>query len=93
MVLEGNQFESTWYELHTYEVSPFSFDPVKSNHDSLVKAKSKCKNPFWKEMYASLTTCRLNVLLDFPQEYRFIPINGEPHKTDNNVLVRQDWST
>ena len=60
--------ESTWYKLHTYEVSPFAFDPVKSNHDSLMKAKSKCKNPFWKEMYASLITCRLNVLLDFPQE-------------------------
>ena len=44
-------------------------------------------------MYASLITCRLNVLLDFPQEYRYIPINGEPHITDNNVPVRQDWSS
>ena len=44
-------------------------------------------------MYASLITCRLNVLLDFPQEYRYIPINGEPHITDNNVPIREDWST
>ena len=36
---------------------------------------------------------RLNVLLDFPQEYRYIPINREPHITDNGVLVGQDWST
>ena len=44
-------------------------------------------------MYMSLITCRLNVLLDFPQEYRYIPINGEPHMTNNNVPVRQDWSS
>ena len=44
-------------------------------------------------MYTSLITCRLNVLLDFPQEYRYIPINGEPHITENGVPTRQDWST
>ena len=39
--------EATWCKLHYYEVSPFAFDPTKSNYDSLVKAKSECKNPFW----------------------------------------------
>ena len=43
-------------------------------------------------MYSSLITGRLNVLLEFPQEYRYIPINGEPQITDNNVPIRQDWS-
>ena len=42
--------ESTWNKLHTYKVLSFAFDPVKSNHDSLMRAKSKCKNPLWKEM-------------------------------------------
>ena len=37
-------------------------------------------------------SCRLNVLLDFPQEYRHIQINGEPHITNNYVSIRQDWS-
>ena len=27
-----------------------------------------------------------------PQEYRYIPINGEPHITDNRVSVKQEWS-
>ena len=85
--------ESTWYKLHCHEVFPFAFDPAKSNHESLTKAKVKCMNPFWKEIYASLISCRLNVLLDFPQEYRYIPINGEPQITDNGVLVGKDWST
>ena len=44
-------------------------------------------------MYASLISCRLSVLLDFPQEYRYTPINGEPHITDNGVPIRQDWPT
>ena len=40
----------------------------------------------------SLITCRLNVLLDFLQEFRFIQINGEPHITDKNISVMQDLS-
>ena len=44
-------------------------------------------------MYSSLITCRLNVLLEFPQEYRYIPINSEPQITDNNVPIGQDWSS
>ena len=83
---------STWSKLHSSEVSPFAFDPVKSNFDLLNKAKTKCKNPFWKELYSSLITCPLNVLQDFPEEYRYIPINGEPYITENNVSIMQDWS-
>ena len=51
------------------------------------------QEPILERMYMLLITCRLNILLDFPQEYRYIPINGEPHITDNNVPIRQDWST
>ena len=43
--------KSTWYKLHISEVSPFAFDPIKSNYDSLSKARSKCKNPFWKDAF------------------------------------------
>ena len=32
----------------------------------------------------------MNVLQDFPQGYRFIPINGGPYITDNNIYVMQD---
>ena len=41
--------KSTWSKLHRQEVSPHAFDPVKSNFDSLNKAKAICTNPFWKE--------------------------------------------
>ena len=84
---------ATWCKLHAYEVSPYVFNPVSSNHDSLEKAKSKCQNPFWKEMYSTLVTCRLNVLLESPQEYRYVPINGEPQITHNNISIKQDWAT
>ena len=67
-----------------------AFDPQKSNFESLTKAKSKCSNPFWKEVYSSLIECRLNVLLNYPAEYRHIPINGEPLITCNNIPVRQE---
>ena len=43
-------------------------------------------------MYSSLLECRLNILLNHPQEYRHIPINGEPHITNNGVSVKQEWS-
>ena len=84
--------ESTWFKLHQQEVYPNAFDPQKSNFESLTKAKSKCSNPFWKEVYSSLIECRLNVLLNHPAEYRHIPINGEPLITCNNILVRQEWA-
>ena len=62
--------DSTWFKLHCQKVFPYAFDPEKSNYDALTKAKAKCMNPFWKEIYASLLECRLNVLLDFPKEYK-----------------------
>ena len=57
-----------------------------------MKAKSKCSNPFWKEVYTLLIEYRLNVLLNHPAEYRYIPINGKPSITCNNIPVRQEWA-
>ena len=81
--------DSTWFKLHSHEVFPNAFDPVKSNFESLTKAKTKCTNPFWKEIYSSLLECRLNVLLDYPQEYRYVPINCKPHITNDGILIGQ----
>ena len=83
----GINSKSTWFKLHTSEVSPYALDPAKSNFDSLNKARTKCKNPFWKELYSSLINCRLNVLQDFHEEYRHIQINGEPYITSNNDSI------
>ena len=83
--------DSTWFKLHHYEVFPNAFDPIKSNFESLSNAKSKCMNPFWKEIYSALLECRLNVLLNHPYEYRYVPINGEPHITNNKIPIRQEW--
>ena len=68
--------ESIWFKLHQQEVYPNAFDPQKSNFESLIKAKSKCSNPFWKEVYTLLIEYRLNVLLNHPAEYRYIPIKS-----------------
>ena len=84
--------DSTWFKLHSYEVFPNAFDPIKSNFESLTKAKVKCMNPFWKEVYSALLECWLNVLLDHPHVYRHVPINGEPHITNNRIPVRQEWA-
>ena len=56
--------ESSWFKLHRHDVYPNVFDPQKSNFESLTNAKSKCVNPFWKEVYSSMIECRLNVLLN-----------------------------
>ena len=84
--------ESTWFKLHYHEVFPDAFDPSMSNFESLCRAKTKCKNPFWKEIYSSLIEYRLNVLLQHPYEYRYIPINGEPLVTSNRIPIRQEWA-
>ena len=47
---------------------------------------------FWKEVYSALLECRLNVLLDHPHEYRHVPINREPHVTNNRIPIRQEWA-
>ena len=49
--------EATWRKLHSYKVSPYAFNPAKSNYDSLEKARVNCKNLFWKEIYATIITC------------------------------------
>ena len=49
--------DSTWLRLHKQEVYPHAFDPYKSNFESLSKAKSICKNPFWKDVYSLLIDC------------------------------------
>ena len=84
--------DSTWFKLHHHEVFPNAFDPIRSNFESLSKAKSKCMNPFWKEVYSALLDCRLKVLLNHPDEYRYVPINGEPHVTNNKIPIRQEWA-
>ena len=38
--------KSTWARLHRAEIYPLAFNPISS------KAKSMCKNTFWKELYA-----------------------------------------
>ena len=84
--------DSTWFKLHSNKVFPNAFVPIKSNFESMTKAKAKCMNPFWKEVYSALLECRLNVLLDHPYEYRHVPINGEPHITNNRIPIRQEWA-
>ena len=84
--------DSTWFKLHKQEVFPNAFDPHKYNFETLSKAKLSCRNPFWKDVYSSILECRLNVLIDFPDEYKFIPINGEPHITSNRIPIRQEWA-
>merc|ERR1711867_388520 len=69
-----------------------AFDPHKSNFETLSNSKLSCRKPFWKDVYSSILECRLNVLIDFPDEYKFIPINGEPHITSNRIPIRQEWA-
>merc|ERR1711891_125461 len=56
--------DAAWARIHRSEVSPCSFDPCNSNYDSLIIAKNKTTNLFWKEVYDSLLTCRMNILLN-----------------------------
>ena len=50
--------KSTWAKMHRMETSPYTFDPITANFENLTKARALCKNQFWKEIYASLITCR-----------------------------------
>ena len=84
--------EATWAKLHRHEVAPCYFDPCKSNFVSISNAKRKSTNLFWKDVYGSLLDCRLNILVNYPQEYRYIPINGEPQITSNRVSIEQEWA-
>merc|ERR1711895_124381 len=85
--------EATWAKLHRHEVAPFSFDPCKANFETIINAKRKTTNLFWKDVYGSLLDCRLNILVNYPQEYRYIPINGEPKITLNKVPIEQEWAS
>ena len=85
--------EATWAKLHRHDVAPCSFDPCKANFVSISKAKKKTTNLFWKDVYGSLLDCRLNILVNYPQEYRYIPINGEPQITSNRIPIEQEWAS
>ena len=84
--------KATWAKLHNFETSPNTFNPISSNYESLNKARMQCKNKFWKELYSSLITCRLNILKKYLEEFIFIPINGEPLITKNKIAIKQDWA-
>ena len=84
--------KSTWAKLHKLETSPYTFNPITSNFDDLNKARMQCKNGFWKELYSSLISCRLNVLKKYPGEFITIPIIREPMVTKNLKAIQQDWS-
>ena len=73
--------EATWAKMHRAETFPYTFNPVNSNYDNLVKAKTLCKNSFWKDIYALLLLCRRNILTIHPEEFITLPINGEPQIT------------
>ena len=32
------------------------------------------------------------MLLNHPYEYRHVPIDGEPHITNNRIPIRQEWA-
>ena len=72
---------ATWAKLHRDETIPFTFNPISSNYEDLLKAKTVCKNSFWKDIYASLLLCRRNVLNIHPEEFITLPINREPQIT------------
>ena len=82
---------STWAKLHRADTFPYTFNPINSNYEDLVKAKTMCKNSFWKDIYASLLLCRRNILTIHPEEFITLPINGEPQITKNNQAISQDW--
>ena len=77
--------------MHRAETFPYTFNPSNSNYNDLVKAKSLCKNSFWKDIYASLLICRRNILTIHPEEFITLPINGEPQITKNNKAINQYW--
>ena len=81
-----------WAKMHRSETALHTFNPITSNFDGLTKARLLCKNSFWKEVYASLISCRLNILTKHPAELLTIPINDEPLITNNKRPINQDWS-
>ena len=70
--------KATWEKIHRAETAPYTFCPISSNYESLMKARLLCKNGFWKEMYASLITCRLNEIIKDPAKFVTILSMGNP---------------
>ena len=44
--------KAMWAKLHKADTFTYTFNPLNSNYDDLVKAKTLCKNSFWKDIYA-----------------------------------------
>ena len=82
---------ATWAKLHRADTFPYTFNPINSNYEELVKAKTMCKNSFWKDIYASLLLCRRNILTIHPEEFIRLPMNGKPLINNNNIAISQDW--
>ena len=70
--------KSTWANLHKLETFPNTFNPYNSNQERLIKAKEQTNNYFWKDVYASLLQCRLNVTSLYPQEAIHCLLMGSP---------------
>ena len=82
---------ATWAKMHRADTFPYTFNASNSIYDDLVKAKTMCKNSFWKDIYASLLLCRRNVFNIHLEEFITLPINGEPQIPKNNIAISQDW--
>lgn len=54
--------KSTWAKLHKAETLPYTFNPATPDDESFIKVKFISKKQFWKEVYASLLSCRNNIL-------------------------------
>ena len=39
----------------------------------------------------ALLACRKNLVKASPPEYLFLPVNGEPYITKNNIAIQQPW--
>ena len=79
--------------LHREEVGELMFDPIRSNMESLEKAKVKATNNVWRDIYCTLLRCRQNLLLVNPEEYVTFPMNGEPKLPITTVEGRKPGLT
>ena len=61
------------------------------NWSDIEFTKNKMDNLEWKEIYGSLLACRKNLVKASPSEYLFLPVNGEPYITKNNIDLQQPW--
>ena len=68
------------------------FCPVSSNMEDLTKAKTRIKNPIWRDIYCALLKCRISYVTLNPEETLTIHINKEPDLTSNFTGIQQDRS-